>query len=162
MKNHILLSLLLSLILTSCCPKVTPSRSTSDSVRIVEKHIYIETVRIDTVEVEVPAEVREIVTPKDSSHLENSIAFSDAWFIDGLLHHTLSNKPVRLAAPVIVKDTHKETSIDNLRNYSEIQIVPTKMPLTWWQRFWMTSGKIAWGIILGLIAAAVIRRFVKY
>jgi hypothetical protein len=31
------------------------------------------------------------------------------------------------------------------------------MPLTWWQRFWLTSGKIGWGLLTGAIIGIIIR-----
>lgn len=32
------------------------------------------------------------------------------------------------------------------------------MPLTWWQRFWLTSGKIGWGLLTGAIIGIIIRK----
>ena len=36
--------------------------------------------------------------------------------------------------------------------------IPVPMPLTWWQRFWLTSGKIGWGLLTGAIIGIIIRK----
>ena len=88
----ILLSALLGL--SGCgvlrCPK--PELQVKDSLVLHIKDSLA--IRYIPVEVPVPVEVvREIIPSSDSSHLETSVARSDA-FIDstGHLHHTLENK----------------------------------------------------------------------
>lgn len=100
---------LLGLLLGGCCPKITPQSSDKqDSVRVVREVEYIERVRDSLIYIEVPAEVKEVVTMQDSSHLETSVALSDAWINpDGLLTHTLINKALKLPKEVSIKDSYQ-------------------------------------------------------
>lgn len=53
----------------------------------------------DTIYVPLPQEEKEIVTHRDSSHLETSVAVSDAWVgEDNKLNHTLRNKKTSIPA----------------------------------------------------------------
>lgn len=113
MKRICLIISLVALLLMSACrssKQMLPSTpvivTNTDSVRIE----YIETVRIDTVTVEVPVpmESAKQVVPDSASHLETSLAESDAWInADGTLGHSINNKEQKLKAdvPVPVKDT---------------------------------------------------------
>ena len=99
---------LVALLLMSACrssrlmlPSTPIIVNNTDSVRIE----YIETVRIDTVTVEVPVpmESAKQVVPDSTSHLETSLAESDAWINpDGTLGHSLTNKPGKFNAEVLV------------------------------------------------------------
>lgn len=76
--------------------------------------IYIEKVveRTDTVEIEVPGE-KVYVVAVDSSHLETTVAISDA-MIDstGMLHHSLVNKDVNLKKEIVYKDKIIEKRVE--------------------------------------------------
>ncbi len=102
---------LILLILASCSSSkhMPPSPpvivNNTDSVRIE----YIETLRIDTVTVEIPipAESAKQAVSDSTSHLETSIAESDAWINpDGTLGHSIKNKEkgLKTNALVPVKD----------------------------------------------------------
>ena len=112
----------------------------------------IETVRIDTVTVEVavPMEAVSQVVRADSSHVETSLAVSDAWICeDGSLGHTISNKPQKLKAevPVSVKDTQTNREAEKIR---EVPVYVEKK-LTLWQEVRIKSFWYLMGIILILI-----------
>lgn len=82
----------------------------TDSVRIE----YIETLRIDTVTVEIPipAESAKQAVSDSTSHLETSIAESDAWINpDGTLGHSIKNKEKSLKTNALVPV--KDTQINN-------------------------------------------------
>lgn len=122
----------------------------SDSVRIE----YIETVRIDTITVEIPIPVessRQVV--RDStSHLETSMAESDAWINpDGSLGHSIRNKDGNLNADVQVpvKDIQTNNSSVSVREvpvpYPEPVYV--EKPLTLWQKFRLNS---FWFLFVGI------------
>jgi len=162
MKRICFLISLLALLLLSACRTAKPSEpsppvilATSDSIRIE----YIETVRIDTVTVEIPVPVessRQVV--KDStSHLETSLAFSDAWInADGSLGHSIKNKdsPIKADVPVPVKDTQTNKSSDSIR---EVPVpvekkVYIETPLSAWQKFRMHS---FWFLTVALAASLV-------
>ena len=69
-------------------PRYIPA---SSNIKIVAKDSLI--VRTELVSVALPLESHTIVTPTKKSHLETSLAESDAEIDSlGLLHHTLTNK----------------------------------------------------------------------
>lgn len=68
----------------------------SVSVRHEERHVTV----FDTVPVTLPQESSITQTLDTVSHIETSVAESDAWITPGgVLHHTLKNKP---SVPVLV------------------------------------------------------------
>ena len=74
--------------LTGCS---TPKYLPSSNIRIVSKDSLI--VHTELISVALPLESHTIVTPIKKSHLETSVATSDAEIDSlGLLHHTLANK----------------------------------------------------------------------
>lgn len=95
----------------------------------------------DTLKVEIPVEVEKIVTKDDSSHLENSVAESDAWIRDGLLYHTLRTKHVTMEVPVSyeVSDTTTTHEIVSNSEKEETKIEYVEKELTWWQKFRIKS-----------------------
>ncbi len=121
----------------------------SDSVRTV----YIETVTIDTVRVEVPIpmESSKQVIFDSVSHLETSLAISDAWINpNGTLGHSIANKPGNLDADVIVP--HIDTS-NQKESIKEREIpVPTPYPVEV-ERKWTLMEQIKLGSFWYLITA---------
>ena len=133
------IALLLVLLLPAACsPRVITQTET-----IIE---YRDTTIRDTAYFEVPVEVEKIVTRDTTSHLENSLAISDAMVTDGFLHHSLETKPQKVPVPVVihVRDTIKQES---QIVYKE---VPVEQPLSWWQKFRMDA---FWWLLGGLILA---------
>lgn len=110
-------------MLSSCKTSKEAARSpqpviitNTDSVRME----YIETVRIDTVVVEVPVPAESVsqVVKDTVSHVETSLAESDAWINeDGSLGHSIKNKPQNLKAevPVPVKDTKTNNTASSIK-----------------------------------------------
>lgn len=126
-----------------------------DSVAVRYKDSTV--VRYVDVEVPVPAESSRAVAP-DSSHLETSVAVSDA-SVDSLgrLHHNLENKPAKLSAKVSVKDEfHHKLEISKTEEKDTVTVYVEK-ELTPWQTFRL---KAFWPLA-GIIAAAVILLIVK-
>lgn len=106
---------LILLILASCSSSkhMPPSPpvivNNTDSVRIE----YIETLRIDTVTVEIPIPVESAkqAVPDSTSHLETSIAESDAWINpDGTLGHSIKNKEKSLKTNALVPVKDAQTN----------------------------------------------------
>lgn len=132
----------------------------SDSIRIE----YIETLRIDTVTVEfrIPAEYSSQIVRDSSSHLESSLALSDAWINpDGSLGHSLKNKPESLKSdiPVAVKDSRSNNSAIK---YKEIPVPfpverVVEKPLSAWQAFRIKS----FGVLLAALAVSLTYIFRK-
>jgi len=138
-----------TLILPGCSPKiierVVTVTETKDSLIVRDRIIH------DTVRVEIPIITERIVTPKDSSHLENAYAVSDAYYRDGFLYHSLSTKPQVIDVPVDVHvsdtTTIHETSQQTTDTHVETQYVEKK--LSWWQKcrigafWWLLGGLVA-------------------
>lgn len=146
---------------TSCsAPRTLIQNSRTDSVGI-DRKVDIRT-RIEYVPiiVHIPDQrASAIIEPSDTSHLETDYAVSDAFVRpDGKLYHDLRNKPQQkpINVPVEVTDTTTTQKIE--RQKRERIEIPVPMPLTWWQRFWLTSGKIGWGLLAGAIIGIIIRK----
>lgn len=147
--------------LTGCsAPRTLIQSSRTDSVR-TDRKVEIRT-RIEYVPVfvQIPDQRESaIIEQSDTSHLETQYAASDAFIRpDGMLYHDLRNKPQEkhVNVPVEVTDTSTTRTID--RQQREQIEVPVPMPLSWWQRLWQTSGKIAWGLLAGAIIALIFRK----
>lgn len=88
-RSSIIILLAAVLAAYSCSPvKYLP---TETKIETVYKDSII--VHRDTISIKIPREVLKEVVYADSSHLETSVATSDAW-VDSLsiLHHTLANR----------------------------------------------------------------------
>lgn len=162
MKSKIFLILpLLALVMLFSCRSSKDAAyppvvlNNSDSIRIE----YIETLRIDTVTVEIPlpAESSSQIIRDSTSRLETSLALSDAWLNpDGTLGHSIKNKPGSLESdfPVAVKDTHSNNSAINTKE------IPVPYPvektvekeLSAWQKFRLNS---FWILLVALFASLI-------
>lgn len=140
---RLLLYAVLTWLLAGCgTNKHLPIEVVRDSVSVVVKEsvIYKDT----TIYVEVPMESDKAVLPdSDTSRLETSIAYSEAWVNKGKLNHTLKNKPdLRIpkivAMPVYL--TTKET--EHLASNIITKEVEVEKELTQWQVFRMMLGTI--------------------
>ena len=155
----ILLSLLfISVAVCSCGVHryVPTENSQKDSIIIHIKDSVI--FRDSIIFVPVPKEsTSAIVASSDSSHLETEVAESDAWIEEGKLHHTLRNKeklqPIEVKIPVKIHS--EQESRHQLAARTVIKEVEKE--LTWWQRLWITSGKVAWGIVFMIVLLFILR-----
>ena len=147
-------AMLLPLLLDACAaPRVTQVEQ-RDSVRVE----YRERLVRDTVLFLVPAESTEREARDTSSHLETSLAESDASIVDGVLYHSLRNKPQKIPVPVVV--TVHDTTVVQGSVRTEIVEVPAK--LTKAQERWIRLGKWATSILSLLAAAAVAGIVIKF
>lgn len=128
------------------CPK--PELQVRDSLVLHIKDSLA--IRYIPVEVPVPVEVmREIIPSSDSSHLETSVARSDA-FIDseGHLHHTLENKAgSSLHVDVPVEEHFHSEQQQASHAEKETVIKEVEKPLSRWQKFWQVSGIVLWSLL---------------
>lgn len=156
-----IISLLTMLLLAGC--HTTKQTASSPPVLLTNSNNirteYIETIRIDTVTVEipVPSESSTQVVPDSTSHLETSMAESDAWINpDGTLGHSIKNKPRSLKSevPVPVKDTQTNNSCASVKEipvpYPVEKIVEKE--LSQWQKFRLGS---FWYISLALTTSLI-------
>ena len=90
----------------------------------------------------------QIVFASDTSHLETSIAESDAWTDEsGRIHHTLNNKS-KEKLPAIVPIYDRARMLDERQIITITKTVNVEKELTWWQKFrlkafWWMAGLIA-------------------
>ena len=129
--------------------------------RVIEQtqrdSLYVE-YRERIVMYEPPQESTYIQTKDTTSHLETSLAESDASIVDGVLHHSLRNKPQKIPVPVVV--TVHDTTIVQGSVRTEIVEIPAK--LTKAQERWIRLGKWATGILSLLVAAAIAGIVIKF
>lgn len=100
--------------------------------------------------VEIPRESQSAVTPDDSSHLETTLAVSDAAVRGGRLSHTLRNKPGRVEARVSLPSRHITSEAASTSTRIVRETVEVERRLTWWQETKMKCGAAAL-IIAGAI-----------
>ena len=129
----------------------SPRYIPASSIKIVSKDSLI--VRTELVGVAIPIENHSIVTPTKKSHLETSVAESDAEIDSlGMLHHTLTNK----------KDSIKTKIqyIDKIVYRDSIQTkeVPVEKPVPYVPKFYQFTFAF-FGIFVLFIVIKVIRKF---
>lgn len=156
---YIVAVIILSALCWGCGVRRIAVRSErADSVRVVREVEYRERLRDTVVYVPVPEGSREAVR-RDSSHLETSIAVSEASIgADGLLRHTLRNKPVTLPAALQVREVERTQRRDSAVVRDVRVEVPVKLPLSWWQRFWIATGRIAAGLLVASVVTWIWRK----
>lgn len=149
MKKSTFIALFFCMLLVSCSPrKIAVSSSTTDSVST--ETVYVEKIRVDTVEVRLPGAVIERIVRDSMSIIEKDNVRTTARIANGLLYHDLNIEPLNVRAPVNVVDT--ETIRNDVSARVEIREVPVNLPLTWWEQFWCTSGKVSWGFLAAVVA----------
>lgn len=128
MKRILFISLIAMIALSACrsskpaIPSAPVIITNTDSVRI-EK--VVETVFVPVeVAVDLPQQSETNVTPNDSSHVETDLAFSDAWFESGVLHHLIKNKPGELKGTALTPHTTEQLNKDAVK----IREVPVPEP----------------------------------
>ena len=142
------------LFLFSCAAPRVIEQTQRDSLYVE----YRERIVHDTVMYEPPQESTSIQTKDTTSHLETSLAESDASIVDGILYHSLRNKPQKIPVPVVV--TVHDATIAQSSVLTKIVEVPAK--LTKAQERWIRLGKWATGILSLLAAAAVVGIVIKF
>lgn len=155
------LLLILSIFVLSACSTIryVPVENKTDSV-YVEKIVE----RLDTVFIDIPVELKSIITYADSSHLETSVAVSDAW-VDSLyiLHHKLENRgDVSLKKEVIYKDRIIEKEVvKEIPVINEVE-VPVKYVPDYYKNtsigFWVLLSMLI--VIIGWKIFKVVRKFI--
>ena len=116
-----------------------PVETKVDSV-VIEKIVE----RVDSVYIPVPGESVEVVR-QDSSHLETSVAISDAKIdSNGVLHHTLKNKNTNLKKEIVYKDKIIEKKVEVEKEVPVEVEVPVKYVPDYYKwiniLFWCMAG----------------------
>lgn len=119
------------LFLGGCCANKQLASDTHDDLRteVRERIIYRDTV----IYVEVPQESQAQTVRDTTSHLETSVAVSDARInSDGSLSHSLENKPIFFGINFKMPELHRDSVV--YRNIYRVNTVEVPRPLTWWQQ----------------------------
>lgn len=130
----LLLMMAVAVILTACSPKVIETIHTEYR----DTTIYKELIRDSIVQVPIPlGRNQAIVNTADTSHLETSVAVSNAYVTpDGLLHHDLSNRhdaTLPAIVPIYYHFTQSITSSESAQIMT--RTVEVEKPLTKMQSF---------------------------
>ena len=141
MRRFILFIVMFLMMGCSICHRVqyVPVESKVDSV-IIEKIVE----RVDSVYFPVPSESSEVVR-EDSSHLETSVAISDAKIdSNGVLHHTLKNKDTSLKKEIVYRDKIIEKKVEVEKEVPVEVEVPVKYVPDYYKwihiLFWCMAG----------------------
>lgn len=130
-------------LLTGCS---TPRYIPTSNIKIVSKDSLV--IHTELVSVALPLESHSIITKSEKSHLETSVAVSDAEIDSlGMLHHTLTNK----------KDSIKTKiqSLDKIVYRDSIQIkevpVEVEKPVRYIPKFYQFTFICFWIFVLFVI-----------
>ena len=141
--NRLPAVMLAAVILLGCCPCKHLQTLQRDTVAvIVRDSVYLH----DTTLLWSPPDESSQVIADTSSHLETSLAESDAAIINGRLIHSIRNRsesivPINVTIPYKV---HSE-SRESLSEHTVVKEVPRE--LTWWQVLWIRLGQICAGCL---------------
>lgn len=128
-------------LISGCsAPRLLPS----SNIKIISKDSLV--VHTKLVSVALPLESHTIVTPTKKSHLETSVAESDAEIDSlGLLHHTLTNKKdsIKTKIQYIDKIVYRD-SID-------VREVPVEKPVPYIPKFYQFTFVLFWIFVLFVI-----------
>ena len=130
--------MLAAVMLLGCCPCRHMQTLQRDTVAvIVRDSVYLH----DTTLLWSPPDESSHAVADTSSHLETSLAESDAAIVDGRLVHSIRNRsesivPINVTIPYRV---HSE-SRESLSERTVVKEVPRE--LTWWQVLWIRLGQI--------------------
>lgn len=147
--------ILMTCVLFSCTPQKHIQQVPVNNISKIEyrdRPIYVR----DTVYIQVPAEEKETTTKRDSSHLETSVAISDAWIDDNGLNHNLRNKKTQLKT---VRDTvYINQTITEYKEKEVLKEVPVDVPYT---PKWCWYSLIANAIVATYIITKLVIKFKK-
>lgn len=127
-----------------CCANKQLASDTHDDVRteVRERIIYRDT----TIYEEVPQESQTQTVRDTTSHLETSVAVSDARInSDGSLTHSLENKPIFFEVNFKIPELRRDSIV--YRNFYRTNTVEVPRPLSWWQQ---TQIKGFWAMLIVL------------
>ena len=129
----------------------SPRYISSSNTRIVSKDSLV--IHTELISVALPLESHSIIT-KSKSHLETSVAVSDAEIDSlGLLHHTLANKKDSLKREIkyIDKIVYRDSVITK-----EVP-VEVKVPIRYIPKFYQFTFILFWIIVLFIVIKLLIK-----
>ena len=135
-----------SLFVACSAPRVIQDYQRDSVVYIVKDSTIF---KDSVVLVEIPTERERLVaSAADTSHLETSVAWSEAYVANGKLIHTLQNKdallPVKITIPEKVHSEQREKALI----YKQTEIVEVEKELSKWQNFIQALG---YGVLIACV-----------
>ena len=133
--------------LTGCStPKLLPS----SNIKIIAKDSLV--IHTELISVALPLESHSIVTPTKKSHLETSVAESDAEIDSlGMLHHTLVNKKDSIKTKIQYVD--KIVYRDSI----EVREVPVEVKVPYIPKFYKFTFILFWIFVLFIVIKLLIK-----
>lgn len=125
------LTIVAGIFLVGCCSNKQLASETNEDVKteVRERVVYRDTI----IYKEVPQESQAQTVRDTTSHLETSVAVSDARInSDGSLSHSLENKPILFKINFKMPELHRNSVV--YRNIYRVNTVEVPRPLTWWQQ----------------------------
>lgn len=146
------------LLSCSCSRKLLPS---STNTTIVDHNTTVtERIVWQSKIITLPVEHTQQVTFEDSSHLETSLAISDARITaDGRLFHSLKNKTNFLQDSIPYLEKETVVTKDSIIAVEKIVEVEVEKELSKWQKILISLGYIGIGFIL-FSGYKIVRKFV--
>lgn len=149
---RVIISAVICIIISSCCVSKVSQGSDTTYITKVE---YREILRDTTVFVPIIQEKVVNSTRDTSSRLETSYSISVAEINDGVLSHSLENKPYIMPIKVYYKDIARAETTESLVTNTIVQEV--ERDFLWWESALMWLGKIFLIVIVAAIAILVIK-----
>ena len=139
------------------CPKDLDSTFIQSHVIIKDTTIYV-SIPAQTVHDSIPVIITKGLMNTPVSTLETTYSRSKAWVVDGILKHTLDQKPSSF--PLTIPAAIHTTTTNSVQTIKVPYYVdrPTSKPLHWWQKLFIWSGVIAWWVV-GLY---IVKKFYKF
>ena len=154
----VMVALLLMLMGCGAQKQIPIAETHKDSVVVIIRDSVV--LRDSLIYVQVPVEViREVVADTDTSHIETSLAESDAWIAAGKLNHTLSHKKTTIQKEVTIPEHHSSEVIEKVVEKEKIVEVEVEKELSSWQNFLLVLGKIALAAVAVLVIIVSLKRF---
>lgn len=148
---------LLSLVVSCATPKVVLDQRDSTVIHIKDSIRF----RDSLVLVPVPEGTDKAKLPDtDSSFLQTSVAESEAFVKDGVLHHSLRNRseaviPIRITIPERIRTEEKGLT----RYLKQVERIEVEKELSRWQRFLQGLG---WTALIAIVLWIInkVRKFI--
>lgn len=152
--------IVLACIAVSCGTPCKVIEVQRDSVRTVVQNRVV--YRDSIIYVPVPTEAdRAELADSDTSRLETSLAVSEAFVADGMLHHSLRNRSdALLPVPVKLPSLLHQEQHYLIRDRVATETVYVEKELSRWQRFLQTVGIAVLGAVAVWLALKIRRFFV--
>lgn len=152
--------LVLTCMAVSCGPPRKIMEAQKDSVRTIVQNRVV--YRDSTIYVPVPTEAdRAELADSDTSRLETSLAVSEAFVADGMLHHSLRNRSdALLPVPVKLPSLLHQEQHYLIRDRVATETVYVEKELSRWQRFLQTVGIAVLGAVAVWLVLKIRRFFV--